>query len=118
MESEAYDADRLERLTPRDAVLVSASGSYGFNSNSWTIVGSSPSWDRERWPIPVFSRVDPAGRNHHETYGDDDVLLPIPAHNAIVSPMIPASAVEGGLLDAAAVEDSLWYRLRRKLTGE
>jgi Immunity protein 26 len=108
----AYDMERLNRLTPSDAVLVSASGSFGFITKTWTVIGKSHAWSRERWPIPVFRRVDLAGRERYETYGDDNILLPIPATDAVTTPTISGSVVGDGLLDAAAVEDALWYKLR------
>jgi hypothetical protein len=115
--SDAYSMERLEQLTPRDAILIAASGSAGFTSNTWQVVASAPLWDRKRWPIPKFTRVDGVGRMHYETYGDDDVLLPIPADDAAVTSMIPTSAIESALFDAGAVEDYLWYRLRDRIIG-
>ena len=104
-------------LTPRDAVLIAASGSYGFRSGTWKIFASPQFLDREKWPIPAFTRIDPSGDVHCETYGDDDVLLPIPARDGDLSPTFTMSVVKGTLLDAAAVEDALWYQLRDKILG-
>jgi len=106
------EAHRVDVLTPRDAVLISASGSYGFNNGSWKIIGSSKDWSRDAWPIPRFVRTDLAGRRHYETYLDDEILLPIPADESSPNPLVPQGAVEGGLLDAAAIEESLWQRLK------
>jgi hypothetical protein len=110
-------SERLRALNPRDAVLISASGNFGFKSGTWKIIPSPTAWDRSRWPIPTFVRIDPSGNRHHETYGDEDVLLPIPAGDGVTSQLIPAAAVRGGLLASGAVEDALWDRLRDRVTS-
>ena len=76
-------------------------------------------WTGNAGRSPIFTSVVLAGRTRHETYGDDNALLPNPVHHdAVVRPMIPASALKDGLLDAGAVEDSLWYRLRERIAGK
>jgi hypothetical protein len=113
--SRENDVKLTETVSARDAILIAASGAYGLTHNLWSIFASSPQWSRRDWPIPVFQRTDMAGRTFLETYGDDNVLLPIPAKIQPLDPRIPAAAVESGLLDAGAVEDVLWYKLRDRL---
>jgi hypothetical protein len=71
--------DYIAQLRPQDALLVGASGTYGFNHGTWKMICSSNNWDRNAWPIPVFVRTDSGNTKHLETYADEDVLLPIPA---------------------------------------
>jgi hypothetical protein len=104
------------RLTAQKAVMVSASGAYGLVHRLWRVFGRS-NWNRDEWPIPVFQRTDMSGRTFLETYGDEDVLLPIPAQIQVLDPRIPAASVKSGLLDAGAVEETLWQRLRNQLTS-
>lgn len=47
-----------ERLSPRDAALICASGDYGFAHDAWKVIRSSEDWRRENWPIPCFERID------------------------------------------------------------
>jgi hypothetical protein len=115
--SEGDGSEPIDLLTPRDAVLVAASGSYGFRSNTWKVFASVSPLDYTKWPIPKFIRIDPSGHKQYETYGDDDVLLPIPTDDNTMNPMIPTAAIKDTLLDAAAVEDALWYRLRNRILG-
>ncbi len=104
------------RLTPSNAVLICASGTYGLRHELWRMLGSA-TWRRSDWPIPVFQHTNAFGQTFLETYGDEDVLLPIRVQFRVVDPRIPAHVVKGGLLDAGAVEDALWDRLRSQLLG-
>lgn len=58
---------------PNDAVRVLRVGDLGLVNGEWTILGSSPSWDRADRPMPVFVRADPlSGRSRRVEYSDSD----------------------------------------------
>lgn len=63
----------LESLTPDAAIKVIRVSDLGLVDGSWTIIGDSPEWRREDWPIPVFIRKDDLGRAAWLVeYADDD----------------------------------------------
>jgi len=45
--------EELEGLTPDMAIKVIRVGDLGLFEGSWPIVGDSPKWQRERWPMPA-----------------------------------------------------------------
>jgi hypothetical protein len=63
----------------------------------------------------VFQFTNAFGQTFLETYGDDDVLLPIRVSLQAIDARVPINAVKGGLLAAGAVEESLWNSLRDRL---
>lgn len=68
--------ERLDDLADRraaDAVRVMRFGDLSLVDGSWPIVGRSPGWDPEDWPMPHFVRRDPlSGRAWAVLYRDDD----------------------------------------------
>src|SRR2546427_9568860 len=50
--------EEVERLKPNDAILVKVFGDLGLLDGSWPIIGLASSWDRGRWPMAVFGRVE------------------------------------------------------------
>jgi hypothetical protein len=46
----------VENLTLEDALTVMRVGDLRLLDGSWTILGHSPTWRPERWPMPVFMR--------------------------------------------------------------
>lgn len=104
--------DDVAEFRPQDAILIGATGVYGLRHGIWQVIGSAISWDRNDWPIPIFSRIDFAGAQHIETYGDDDVLLPMPAKDCELDQRIPKPAIHAGLMDAGFAENALWDFLK------
>lgn len=47
----------VENYEPSDSVMVRRFGSLELQRGGWPIIGSSPDWDRARWPMPVFGRL-------------------------------------------------------------
>ena len=43
----------------KDAVLVERFGDLGIIQNNWPIIGPTPNWNRDSWPVPQFVRKDP-----------------------------------------------------------
>jgi hypothetical protein len=63
----------LEGLTKADAIKACIAGDLGLIEGSWPVIGKSPSWRREQWPMPQFLRMDDLGRAAWlVTYADDD----------------------------------------------
>ena len=60
-------------LDPSAAVAVLRIGDLHLIDGTWPILGRSPTWQRERWPMPLFTRKPPF-INHELViqYSDDD----------------------------------------------
>ena len=92
-------------LDPSEAVYVGRIGDLHLIGGEWPILGRSPQWQRESWPMPPFTRKPPF-INHELViqYADDD-----PSH--IVSrtevPLGTSTFEEDGSDGAGAVEIAL-----------
>ncbi len=65
--------DEIDHLEPHEAVKVIRVGGLGLIDGSWPVIGDSPHWERERWPIPAFIRRDDLSRTAWRViYSDDD----------------------------------------------
>jgi Regulator of ribonuclease activity B/Immunity protein 26 len=64
-------------LDPSAAVTVLRIGDLHLIDGTWPILGRSPTWQRERWPMPLFTRKPPF-INHELViqYSDDDPSWP------------------------------------------
>jgi hypothetical protein len=61
----------VERLTKADAIKISIAGDLGLMEGTWPIIGDSPSWDPQAWPMPQFLRKDDlTGKTWLVTYAD------------------------------------------------
>jgi len=58
-------------LRPERAALVVRFGDLALIEGAWPIIGESPSWRREEWPMPDFVRHEElSGRSWRERYDD------------------------------------------------
>jgi hypothetical protein len=94
--------DESEHLEPHKAIKVVRAGDLGLLDGSWPVIGDSPRWERERWPMPALIRRDDLSRTAWRViYSDDDP-------NTVVSEQrIPYETAElgsAGLYGAKAVE--------------
>jgi hypothetical protein len=65
--------DEIHQLPPDEAAKVLQVGGFGLLDGSWPIIGDSPLWQRERWPIPAFIRKAEVGRIAWRViYSDED----------------------------------------------
>jgi hypothetical protein len=65
--------EELGSLKATDAVKVWRVGDLGLLNGNWPIIGDSPTWEREQWPMPNFLRQPDATRSGWKvTYADDD----------------------------------------------
>ena len=66
----------LQEYQPADAIVVGRCGETSLRRGEWPLLGPSPAWDRNRWPVPIFGRVIdlpglvPAGWRVHYPDGD------------------------------------------------
>lgn len=65
--------DELGGLAPDSAIKVARVGDLGIIEGTWPIIGDTPNWEREKWPIPPFVRKDDLGKTAcRVVYADDD----------------------------------------------
>ena len=67
--------EELETLTPDCPIKILRAGDLGIIEGSWPIIGDSPTWKREDWPIPPFVRKDDIGKAAWRVvYADENPL--------------------------------------------
>jgi hypothetical protein len=72
-ESVPTSADVLA-LSPSQAVLIAQFGDLSLLDGSWPILGRDEDWDRGKWPVPAFARIDEyAGKAWRVEYAEDDL---------------------------------------------
>lgn len=100
----------LLRLEPRDAVLVDLFGDLSLYRREWPVLGSTPDWDRNRWPMPVFGAVeDFTGIGWRIEHPNEDPAAE--PRETRVSKAEASQLPEYHLMGAGAVEDHLDERL-------
>jgi hypothetical protein len=68
--------DDIKRYKPAGAVLVGRFGDLSLTDGTWPMIGRAPNWNRTKWPMPHFKRVDEDERRYwEEIYSDDDPNL-------------------------------------------
>ncbi len=101
----------MQTLKPVDAVLAGQFGDLGLIKGEWPILGHSEDWNRQKWPMPPFARVDEhAGKCWLVEYSEDD-----PNHELRVTPCDPQDASHyprDSLMGYGAVEIRLTKLLR------
>ncbi len=94
--------DEVDHLEPHEAVKVVRAGDLGLLDGSWPVIGDSPRWERERWPMPAFIRKDDLSRTAWRViYSEDD------PNTVVAEERIPYETAElecAGLYGAKAVE--------------
>jgi hypothetical protein len=89
------EEDTLD-LTCCEAVLVAVVGDLGILEGKWPIVCGPCNWDRERWPVPAFGKVDEAeGKAWRIEYSD--ALQPVRSTRVSLEEAcrLPADGVDG-----------------------
>jgi hypothetical protein len=51
--------NEVVQAAANDAVLVERFGDLGIIQHEWHIIGLTPNWNRDSWPVPHFVRKDP-----------------------------------------------------------
>jgi hypothetical protein len=97
-------------IEPDSAIFVAMFGDLGLLEGTWPVIGLQSGWDRDRWPLPAFGRVDEAANKAWKVTNSDDLCVvaeqPWPVEDARQLP-------KDGLSGYGAVEK----RLARLLGG-
>lgn len=66
--------DELGALAPGDAIFVARFGDLGLINGEWPVIGTSKDWNRAKWPMPPFGRIDVVDSNvgYLTFYSEDD----------------------------------------------
>jgi hypothetical protein len=52
--------------------MVAIFGDYSLYHGEWPILGAAEHWNRNDWPMPLFSRIDEKGKAVKVTYSEND----------------------------------------------
>ncbi len=101
--SDVPTVEEVDELGPDEAAMVRQFGDLRLLEQQWPLIGRSPRWDRDRWPIPAFGRIEElSGRAWRVEYADDDLNRPI--RETPVSQAEAEALPRDGALGAGAVE--------------
>ena len=96
--------NEVVQAAAKDAVLVERFGDLGIIQHEWPIIGPTPNWNRDSWPVPHFVRKDPiSGDLYVVEYSDslrESCSRMVPQSDAIALP-------QDGLAGYGAVEIQL-----------
>ena len=96
--------NEVAQVDAKDAVLVERFGDLGIIQHDWPIIGPTPNWNRDCWPVPRFVRKDPiSGDPYIVEYSDS--LREICSKKA--SQSIAIALPQDGLAGYGAVEIQL-----------
>lgn len=99
-------------LSYAEAIYQSRFGDLGLIEGTWPILGESEEWNREKWPLPPFVRVDEhAGKAWKSVYAEDNLEL---VHDEPCDLALAQRCPEDGLAAAGFVE----VRLTKLLGGQ
>jgi hypothetical protein len=62
----------LLRLTPGEALAVELFGDLALIEGEWSVLGSTPDWNRSLWPMPVFGSVE-GNTGYRVEYPNEDL---------------------------------------------
>jgi hypothetical protein len=101
----------LTFLSPTSAIKVVRIGDLHIIDGSWPLLGTTPGWDRRRWPMPLFLRRDPlTGRERIIGYLDDDPIQEVSVEQKVSSGVV---LERDGLWGTGAVESVMSELLGR-----
>ena len=94
--------EEVEELSPSNAAEVCRVGDLGLINGDWPIIGDSPNWARDKWPIPSFTRRDDFTKTAWRvSYSDDDPNVVLSDDRIPFHPDVPTT---DGLFGAQAAE--------------
>ncbi|QTD54223.1 Imm26 family immunity protein [Sulfidibacter corallicola] len=71
---EVPSLDEVQEKQSGDTFFIGHFGDLGFFDGGWKVIGSSPSWDRKKWPLPSFVRTDLiSGKHYRISYLEKDL---------------------------------------------
>lgn len=66
--------DKLQDLDPKHAAWIGQFGDLGLIENEWPIICQTEGWEREKWPLPPFVRVDELSNTGFISFYSDEDL--------------------------------------------
>jgi hypothetical protein len=69
--TERPSIEKLEPLTPRQALRVLRIGDLSLINGDWPILGQLNHWDRNEWPIPNYVRRDDLSKKAWKVFYSD-----------------------------------------------
>ena len=103
--------EELKDLKAKDSIYICKFGDLGLHEGSWPVIGSQPDWDRRKWPMPPFVRVQLiSGIAYKATYDEDnpEKLISEIKCDPSEADIYPRDALSG----AGAVEAVLMHKLK------
>lgn len=66
----------LDKLNPEDSVHLAMFGDLNLRKGAWPVVFTEEHWNRSRWPLPAFARIDEKeGKAWLSFYSEDDLTF-------------------------------------------
>lgn len=72
--SEIAEATIDVNWEPQISILSGQFGDLGLINGEWHVIGKSPHWSRDQWPMPPFARVDKKSGTAFITHYDENTL--------------------------------------------
>ena len=95
--------EEIGNRRPGDAVFIANFGDLGFLEGTWKVVRSSENWDRSKWPMPSFVRVDCiSGKAIRVEYSEDNLVHEV--KNTPINQIRARRLPEDGMWGSGAVE--------------
>jgi len=96
-------SDDIGNRRPEDAVFIANFGDLGFLEGTWKVVRSSVGWDRNKWPMPSFLRVDCiTGKAILVEYSENNLVHEV--KNTPIDPISTHGLPEDGMWGSGAIE--------------
>jgi hypothetical protein len=111
------DATETHHRSSTEAILTAWFGDLGIIEGRWPLVGSTDEFNRDKWPVPKFKRIDPIKRSVGwlvEYSNDAAGLTEPPVRETVHTAAELTSFPKDGVYGARALE----IRLTKLLTSE
>lgn len=95
--------DELGELAPHSAIRVMRFGDLGLLNGRWTVIGENPGWEKEEWPMPIFTRKDSVTKTAIIIIYDDNNPLVELSNRQIP---FETSGIEGDSLSGAGAAET------------
>ena len=96
------DVSELSDLRPEDAVKAIRIGDLNLYGKEWPIIGKLPSWERTKWPVPLFVRRSELSEKAWLVYYSDEDPGQVEREESVPFPTTEHETA--GLYGAGAVE--------------
>lgn len=92
-------------LMPSDAIMIIQFGDLGLIRGEWQVISHSPTFSRDKWPLPSFARIDVISNKVRRIDYDEDTLYE--EKEQVISFETAKSLPRDGLWGYRAVEQQL-----------